>query len=369
LQSHRHLADRRLTPDQLTSERLEDGRPVIASMPSLVKFNIITKCHAKCIMCGYTNVGQILSLARFKRTADELLSTAEQVLLIGGEVMLHPNFYEICNYVRRFGVRTRICTNLYTLTGRRAEAIERFLDAVSVSIDGATKRTYESIRTNLSFDGLTDNLHALAAIKSRNPQLDLYWRFVAMRRNIQELPAAIEMAHQFGFCKMNVNFVVVRHPLPLDESLLFHRDLANRCFDQARKRADELDIEVKIPQNFDLNQQPYMNSGVPTKAFASCKKPWEHIRIALNGNVTPCCDLQKVPMGNIFNENFDRIWNGRKFKRLRESLKTGSHEIPERCRSCRLLTKHQSDSNNAVLHVALGRCSEMEQKLQSQSGT
>lgn len=363
MQSHQHLAEKPTTLSQLTSEQSQDGRLIIAHKPSLVEFNIITKCHAGCIMCGYTKDGEILSLDQFRRAADELLPTAEQVLLIGGEVMMHPKFYEICEYASQFGVHTKICTNLYTLTGRLAEATERFLNAVNVSIDGVTKRTYESIRPHLSFDRLTDNLQTLAAIKSRNPQLNLHWRFVAMRRNVQELPVAVEMAHKFGFCKINVNFVVVRGALAMGESLLFHRDMANKCFDQARKRADELDIEIKIPQNFDLNRQPHLNSSLPTEALVSCTQPWEHIRVALNGNVTPCCHLQKFPMGNIFNESFAHVWNGHKFHSLRKSLKTSSPEMPERCRSCKLLIKQQSDSNNAFLHVSLGRFSEMEQTL------
>ena len=69
-------------------------------------------------------------------------------------------------------------------------------------------------------------------------------------------------------------------------------------------------------------------------------------------------------MGNMFHENFDHIWNGRKFQSLRESLKTGSPEMPERCRSCPLLSK-QMDSNNAMLHVPLERVSELQQRLNS----
>lgn len=312
-------------------------------------------------MCGYTDHGETLPIDQFKQMADSIDLKVNRVMLIGGEVMLHPNFYDICEYVFRFGAKIGITTNLYSLTGRRAEAVERFLNILRVSIDGATKHTYESIRTNLSWEKLLDNLHTLAAIKSQKTKCDLYWYFVAMRRNIEELPAAVEMAHRFGFHAVTVNFVIARRPLPLDESLLFHRDLANRCFDQARNRAIELGIELKIPRNFDLSLHPHLNSR-PGEVLNLCTQPWDHICVALNGDITTCCYLGEIVMGNLFDENFDHIWNGSKFQSLRKSIKTGSFEMPDRCRSCPLLC-NQWDSNNAMLHCPPKRICELQDKL------
>ena len=347
---------------QHRSDQIRDGKPLIASKPSVVEFNVITKCSAGCIMCGYTDNGEVLSFGRFRRAADELLPTAREALLIGGEVMQHPSFYEICEYVWRFGVKLGMTTNLYTLAGRRAEAVRRFLSIMRVSIDAATKRTYESIRTNLDFERLVGNLYDLVEVMNDNSNLELNWYFVAMRRNIEELPLAVEMTHSFGFRAITVNFVMVYPPLPMDESLILHRDPANKYFDQARERASELGITIKLPHNFDLEHIPHLKPIPPTQDHILCERPWEHSRISLKGNVAPCCHLQNVPMGNIYQENFDQIWNGPKFQALRQSIKTRNREMPPRCRGCQLPAK-QSDSNNLMLHIGVKHVSELQERL------
>ncbi len=363
MHSHRRVVKKPSDLDELWREQLRTSRPLISSKPSSVGFRIITKCLAGCVMCGYTNAGKILSLDQFKRAAEELLPTAKQVLLIGGEVLQHPDFYEICECAYQYGVDVHITTNLYKLNGRRAKAIEGFLSVVKVSADGASKRTYESIRTHLSFDRLVDNLQTLAEIRNRNPKLQLHWAFVAMRQNIEELPAAVEMAHRFGFRKMTVNFVIVHRPMALDESLLFHRDVANRCFDQARRKADDLNIALSIPQNFSLSRDPYLDPSRPTEAHKRCMRPWDRVQVLLSGNVVPCCHLRSVPMGNMFDESFELIWNGQEFQSLRNALKTSSSGMPTRCRDCQLLGK-QTDSNNAMLHVGSTSLRDLQQRMQ-----
>ena len=42
------------------------------------------------------------------------------------------------------------------------------------------------------------------------------------------------------------------------------------------------------------------------------------------GKVTPCCALQmdeKVDFGNLFDDGFDRVWNGDSYRVLREQMK------------------------------------------------
>jgi glycosyltransferase involved in cell wall biosynthesis/MoaA/NifB/PqqE/SkfB family radical SAM enzyme len=348
----------------LAHEESGTCKPVICDhKPSAVEFNITTKCPAGCIMCGYTNDGEMLSLDRFKRVADELLPTAKEVLLIGGEVLLHPDFYEICEYAHRFSVSLDMTTNLCTLTGRRGEAIERFFGRVKVSLDGATKRTYESIRTHLSFDRLLENLQILSEIKPRNRHLKTDLTFVAMRQNVAELPATIEMASHFGFDHMTVNFVTVPCGMTLDDSLLFHRELANQWFDQARRKADELKFTVTIPSDFDLSQPSYLAAERLTEGHKQCTRPWQRVRVLVNGDIVPCCHLQDRPTGNVFERAFEEIWNGPDYRRLRESIQSGRSDMPTRCMHCQLHSK-RSDPNDAMLHVTPENVAELKKRLQ-----
>ncbi len=331
--------------------------------PTIVEFNVITRCNAGCIMCNYGPQGKTLELDQFKRLADELLPTAQRTLLIGGEVLLHPDFYAMCEYTSRFGVCLEMTTNLSTLAGNRAEAIRRFFGSVRVSIDGATKQTYESIRTHLSFDRLQENLRKLAEIKRQRPDLALQLAFAAMRQNIVELPDTIEMVARFGFDSVAVSFVHVHARLTLDDSLVFHREEANRYFDLARQRAAALGLRLDIPNNFDLSRQPFLAPERLSDGHKQCVRPWQRVRVHINGDIIPCCRLYGLPMGNAFAEPFERTWNGPKYEGLREAIANSSDCLPAECKHCELITG-PTDSNDALLHINSSCLPELKKRLE-----
>jgi glycosyltransferase involved in cell wall biosynthesis/radical SAM superfamily enzyme YgiQ (UPF0313 family)/MoaA/NifB/PqqE/SkfB family radical SAM enzyme/spore maturation protein CgeB len=347
----------------LDFERAVGSKPnTCRHKPAIVELNVITRCNAGCIMCSYGPQGEVLPLDRFKIIANELFPTAREVRLIGGEVLLHPDFYAICEYAHRHGVCLRMTTNLHSLAGQRGEAIRNFFDFLKVSVDGATPRTYESIRTGLSFDKLRQNLEVLAEIRRQRENFRLEWTFVAMRQNIEELPTTIEMARNYGFDSFIVDFVQVRRQLVFDDSLLFHRELANKYFDLAREKAKDVGIVLNIPNNFDLAQKPYILPDTATEGYKQCKRPWQRLRVLVNGDIIPCCHLHGFSAGNIFEVGFEQIWNGQKYQRLREAIGRGRDDMPARCKHCQIFGNH-TDSNDAMLHVAPTQVADLKAKL------
>ena len=68
-----------------------------------------------------------------------------------------------------------------------------------------------------------------------------------------------------------------------------------------------------------------------------CKWPWSSTFIATNGEVVPCCvisDPNIVSFGNIFEEDFRKIWNNEHYRTLRKRIK--DHNIPFYCSDCYL---------------------------------
>ncbi|HPC94881.1 MAG TPA: glycosyltransferase [Sedimentisphaerales bacterium] len=353
----------------LAYENAKQTRPDVCShRPVIVEFNVITRCNGGCVMCNYGTDGEILDLEQFQRLADEWLPTARDAHLIGGEVLLHPQFYELCEYANRFGVSLGMTTNLSTLAGRRPEAITRFFHTVRVSVDGATRQTYESIRRRLSFERLCENLAVLADIKRGRPELEMELAFVAMRQNIAELPDVIEMAARYAFDSVAVNFVHVYNAQTLDDSLLFHRELANKHLDLARVAAARLGLALDIPDNFDLSRMPYVASQQLTEGHRQCTRPWQRVRLLIHGEVIPCCHLHDLPMGNALTESFEAVWNGEKFRRLRQAIRDSRDEMPERCKHCRILMRG-ADSNDAMMHVSPALVAELKQRLQARAST
>jgi radical SAM protein with 4Fe4S-binding SPASM domain len=67
-----------------------------------------------------------------------------------------------------------------------------------------------------------------------------------------------------------------------------------------------------------------------------CPYPWASLVIASNGDVVACCrDLEhRSILGNLFTEDLGSVWNGERYRRLRENLVQAKPEANPACRNC-----------------------------------
>lgn len=78
------------------------------------------------------------------------------------------------------------------------------LRKLEVSIDGATRETYESVRLGGKWDNLLKNLRSMSALKQKNG-FQWCWHMVVQEKNWQEIPTMLAMAHRYGVDKMYFN--------------------------------------------------------------------------------------------------------------------------------------------------------------------
>lgn len=69
---------------------------------------------------------------------------------------------------------------------------------VEVSIDAATKETYEEVRRGSSWEVLNENLKFLAELRKSGQLEYLKFSFVAYRPNFREMPLFVEMAEKYA---------------------------------------------------------------------------------------------------------------------------------------------------------------------------
>jgi radical SAM protein with 4Fe4S-binding SPASM domain len=66
-----------------------------------------------------------------------------------------------------------------------------------------------------------------------------------------------------------------------------------------------------------------------------CNWPWISAFITSSGDVTPCCmlaDSDIIKMGNIFEDDFSKIWNSKEYQDFRKRIKT--HNLHDFCKKC-----------------------------------
>ena len=269
-------------------------------------------------------------------------------LSCGAESLMYPHFERYLEIVAEARIETtELITNGQLLTRKYSEGLVRAgISKLAVSIDAATAATYEDIRGGANFTRLLDNLQTLDRIKkelhSSTPSVRL--QFVLFRSNIEELPAAIELAKKLEAESFTCMHMALIRGLNMDgETLFHHRELANEKMDEARATAERLGIALTCPPNFGHTPP----EGTAPSAEIRCPfDPWRNLFITESGIAYPCGWLTKNTVAGKFDrQNFEEIWFGREYRRLRHEIETGNQR--PQCKKCPATAGGSVDDENA----------------------
>jgi MoaA/NifB/PqqE/SkfB family radical SAM enzyme len=129
-----------------------------------------------------------------------------------GEPLLHEKFPEMVRLAHERGLRTEMTSNAIRLTPSLAERlIDAGLDQFTVSIDGVGSESHGAIRPGAPLGEITANVQELylQSCKTKGVPLRIGMEFVAMKRNIHELPELWRIAN-----RINASFILVTNILP-----------------------------------------------------------------------------------------------------------------------------------------------------------
>ena len=130
--------------------------------PLYVAWQITNECNLACLHC-------IEESGPGKAFADELdaaqvFSVLDQLLdhqvpymsFSGGEPMLHPQFFKMVEHVCARGAQLKIETNGHYLSAANCARMKELgVKAVQVSLDGASRETFNRMRVRGNFDRAT----------------------------------------------------------------------------------------------------------------------------------------------------------------------------------------------------------------------
>ena len=323
--------------------------------PLNLELDIVNKCNLRCVMCMMSHPTHLEQpLERFP--VDEFAQLAEQVfwhlnalsLTYGAEPLLHPDFARFVQIAARYRIpRVYAVTNGLLLTEPLIRQIVMHgMHSLVVSIDAATRETYEQIRIGGDWERLLTNLRLLQRVKREagkdKPLLEL--AFVLMRSNIRELPAFLELAQDLGASAVYALHMVPFEPLDIgQETCASIKETTNATLRQARETARQLGLNFTCPPEFGAEagttqaQAGMQRFGLPlteaTLQRGACPFPWHFVAIDMKGDVVPCGWWQGgAPMGNIHRQTFDAIWMQPAYQLLRAQHRR--HEPGPICKRC-----------------------------------
>jgi radical SAM protein with 4Fe4S-binding SPASM domain len=300
------------------------------------------KCNLRCRMCYFSldlrnEPYSVMNQKLFEKIASDVFPRTVQVnLSCAAEPFLLKEFPDYLTIAKKYPVPTTVVvTNAYLMDERISKSLIDFeLTYVDVSIDGATKSTYESIRKGSDFDRVIGNVKALQEMKrsygAKSPML--YLDYALMRSTIDEFPDFIRLAKSLGADHVRANHLIPFKKLGvMKESLINFRKEANESFAGARSVARELGVNVTMPPDFELSKEPNAEA-IFNKP--GCRVPFESIFIVSDGRAIPCTwfPLKKMCAGDFKNQTFDEIWNGKIYTDLRRRF--DGKEFTEYCLNC-----------------------------------
>jgi radical SAM protein with 4Fe4S-binding SPASM domain len=266
----------------------------------------------------------------------------QQVLMSGGEALLNPNFFRLCEILKQEKIKITLLSTGLTLK-KNAESLVRWVDDIILSLDG-DEATHDRIR-NIpgAFGKMSEGIQAIRALK---PDFKITCRTVIHRLNYTVWPQIINSAKILGFDQISF--------LPADVSS--HAFNRQQAWDEPRQHEillSEEDIDAlqmmignllvayntefenrfiaegpeKIRNIYFYYAAYYKRNDFP---FKKCNAPWVSTVVEADGTVRPCFFHEAY--GNIKAESsLDKIINCETAIDFRKNLDIARNETCVKC--------------------------------------
>lgn len=316
----------------------------MGQLPIHIQLEPTTYCNLNCKMCGrsqYLQHAAHLEVAAFQRILDQI--HPQKITFSGlGEPLTHPHLFEMVRLAKEQGCSINTTTNATLFTPARSEQIVNSgLDLIKISIDGATRQTYQFIRGEDQFLQVLDGIRALNDAKKQAASLTPFIRlnYVMSNANYHEIKATVELAKSLGVD------AIYFQPLELvgieDRQ---HALVGNLTYDvfahelrQAADTARQLGVNTNLSGLLRKLSAYWKKYQLETRKQDSriCILPWFSTYITVDGYVRPCCSFSQtdVNLGNILTTDMPDIWNGEQYQQFRQAMRAGQRPYPI-CANC-----------------------------------
>jgi MoaA/NifB/PqqE/SkfB family radical SAM enzyme len=168
--------------------------------PLYIAWQVTNECNLACLHCieesgpGKAFRDELNEVQVFEFLEQVVDREVPYLSFSGGEPTLHPQFFSMVEFVCSRNAQLKIETNGHGLTREKCERLQHLgVKAVQVSLDGASRETFNRMRVRGDFDQAIDairNLHAAGVPIEINYSPTLF--------NVHEIARAVDLAHELG---------------------------------------------------------------------------------------------------------------------------------------------------------------------------
>jgi Fe-coproporphyrin III synthase len=315
----------------------------LASLPILI-LNAHSRCNCRCVMCDIwkRETNEQIRAQDLERHRFSLKNLGvRQVVLTGGEPLLHNDLSALCNFFRDRQVHlTLLTTGL--LLHKRAEEVATLFDDVILSLDGPPE-IHNAIRR---VSGAYNLIHkGVAAVRHFNPSLPITCRTTVQKANHRHLRQTVDAARALGldsisFLAADLTSEAFNRPLIWPGEKQSEIGLNLKEVSALEEEIEQLILQCEVSINHKyiaesasklrrIARRFREHLGQLTPQAPICNAPWVSAVVEVDGSVRPCFFHRTI--GNITSSTLEEVINGEKAQEFRQSL---DMENDVTCRQC-----------------------------------
>jgi radical SAM protein with 4Fe4S-binding SPASM domain len=208
--------------------------------------------------------------------------------------------------------------------------IDSGLDILKISMDTAKPDVYREIRGVDEFDKATRAIGLIVQARGQNKQPKIWFNSIIMQKNYQEIGSVLDLAEKLG-----IDLVRFK---PIDTFDIYK--------EKGIKVASQEDLFKAIKETMDNHKNGKIGHNLAkllnnfsnyyrTAEKHPCFSPWIELYVQYYGGVRLCCEFysKEYDVGNILEDDFKKIWNNQKMRKIRREFIKGNTFFPV-CRTC-----------------------------------
>ncbi|MFA5858335.1 MAG: radical SAM protein [Elusimicrobiota bacterium] len=316
--------------------------PRLVPRPRYVEIEVTTICPRKCIMCEHTywkdQEERHLSLDEFKHIVNEFKGIRWLHLTGEGSSFTNPDYPKMLRHAKDKFISVYLVDTLDMMDEEKLEMlVDIKLEGIYISLDAATKETYEKIRVGCNFYRVINNINKLLEIKRKKKSLlpEVSFRNIILTENVHEMPDFVKLIASFDTKMMGrgarLDFVGnLEFPEVKQYSVA---KVPEEIIKATMENALKYNVNVFL-SHIECKQNPSINQCIA----------WMEPYIIMGGYVMPCCNilmsnkrtvLREHAFGNIYKQSLSEIWNSERFRKFRDTITKPDAKVPFLCTMCR----------------------------------
>ncbi len=292
----------------------------IPNAPMRVYFDPTYRCNLRCRHCITSSSPDIqaeneLDILQIKKLLNELESIGVLELAItGGEPFIHKDIFEIIEFVQDGNMNLSITSNGTLLSPEKAKKLSELdVSDIRISLDGC-----ESVNDDIRGDGSYKK--AMTGLRNLiQANVPATVRMTLTSKTHEGLEHLFHDLQDVGVTKLKAAIIKEAGNATLEEnSDLFGYQPTEDAVQSLMKLGEENNISVELSSE-DFNLEPEQSGDKRLRAAEhhTCGAGHETAYISPIGNVLPCSSMPHVILGNIGNDSFTDVWEGRVTKKYK----------------------------------------------------